>query len=914
MVTSLRILLLALGMGLPLWVGAALSTNGMPPEPRQRVLLDDGWRFRRGEPPHPAVMLDYDVRPALGRSEDGKDADSRPRRDPHATAHGDAGLKRWILPAANPFIADHAKHHLRPSGDPGGELPELRADFDDSDWQPVRVPHDWASAGPFLAEGPYGGMGRLSSWGVGWYRRKLDIPFEAAGRSIFLDIDGAMSYATVWLNGHLVGGWPYGYNGWRVDLSAYAQPGGDNQLAIRLDNPPESARWYPGAGLYRNVWLNFADPVHVGHWGTRLTTPQVSRETAALSLAVDIDNESAEATEVEVATAIYPLDIDGRSKATAVAHIAAQPLRIEAGSSARISGSTTLRQPMLWGPPPTQQPNRYLGVTTVSRGGRIIDRYCTPFGVRSVRFDPEQGLLVNDERVQIRGVNLHHDLGALGTAFDVQAAGRQLRRLQRMGANAVRMSHNPPAPELLELADRMGLLVLDEVFDSWQMRKTALDFHLVFDDWHEADLRAMLRRDRNHPSVVLWSIGNEVGEQYSGEDGAAIAHELVGIAHDEDPTRPVTAALNYAKPEMPLPAELDVIGLNYQGEGIRQEAEFEGTDRIRTPPQYDAFHARFPNKAILGTETASAFSSRGIYLFPVSAASSAPVRDGAGGDPLAHQVSAYELHAVDFGASADKVFAALDRHSFVAGEFVWTGFDYLGEPTPYYSSRSSYSGIIDLAGFPKDRYWLYQSRWRAQLPMAHLLPHWTWPGREGRVTPVHVFTSGDEAELFVNGVSQGRKRKQPGQYRLRWDEVRYQPGELYVRAWRDGKPWAEDRVQTTSPAVRLQLQLDPDAGEGPLAFVQVSVVDAEGRLVPTAANAIRFRLDGPASLLATDNGDPTDLSAFPSSSRTAFSGRALAIVRRAGAADASVVVHAEADGLAPAALILPAVVDPGATP
>jgi beta-galactosidase len=878
--------------------GTLSASTATSDTPRERLLLDAGWRFHRGDPAG-VTGLDYDVRPTVERSADGKDADARPDEAVKTQAVGSV-LKPWILPTANPLIADPAKRHVRPPGHPGNDVPFVQAGFDDSAWQRVTLPHDWAIAGPFLKDGPYGGMGRLQTWGPAWYRRRLDIAASDRGRSVFLDVDGAMSYATVWLNDRLVGGWPYGYNSWRVDLTPYLVPGGENQLAIRLDNPPESARWYPGAGLYRNVWLVKTGPVHVAHWGTRVTTPQVSKEQATVALEVTVDNDSPAAADVAVTTEVFALDERGWKDGRAVARLDGGRARIDAKSSAKLSASTVLADPRLWGPPPTQKPNRYVAVTIVSRDGRVVDRVETPFGIRAIRFDADEGLFVNGERIAIRGVNNHHDLGALGAAFNVRAARRQLEILREMGANAVRMAHNPPAPELLELTDRMGFLVVDEVFDSWERRKTPLDFHLVFPDWHEPDLRAMLRRDRNHPSIVLWGVGNEVGEQYTGEEGAAIARRLHAIVREEDPTRPTLNAMNWAKPDMPLPATLDVISLNYQGEGIRQEPEFEGTDRIRTPPQYDAFHARFPDKAIVSTETASALSSRGVYLFPVTSAISSPVRDGRGGDSKIRQVSAYELHAVDFGSSADKVFASLDRHPFVAGEFVWTGFDYLGEPTPYYDSRSSYSGIVDLAGFPKDRYYLYQSRWRPELPMAHLLPHWTWPGREGQVTPVHVFTSGDEAELFVNGVSQGRRKKAPFEYRLRWDDVVYAPGELRVQAYRDDKPWASASTHTAGAAAKLELVPDRREirGDGQdLSFVTVRVLDADGRSVPAANNLVRFSIDGPAEIVATDNGDPTDMHAFPSHERAAFSGLALAIVRGLPGRTGMVTLRAQADGL-----------------
>lgn len=879
---------------------APLGLHAAQDTPRERLSINTGWRFHHGDPEGMTTVLDYDVRPKVVRSEDGKDADARPEEAEKLAAHPEAVLKPWILPSGNAFINDPAHRHARPAGDPGSDVAFVKPDFDDSDWQAVTLPHDWAIAGPFLTEGPHGGMGRLPSGGIGWYRKRLDIPASDRGRSLFLDIDGAMSYATVWLNGRLVGGWPYGYNSWRLDLTPYVVPGGVNQLAIRLDNPPDSARWYPGGGLYRNVWLTKTDPVHVAQWGTYVTTPQVSKEQATIKLEVAIDNHGKTPVEVEVATTIHALDANGSKIDAAVARIAPARATVTSQNTARVAGTATLINPQLWGPPPTQRPNRYVALTTVSRGGKLIDRYETRFGIRSLRFDPNTGLHVNGERIVIQGVNNHHDLGALGAAFNLRAAERQLEMLKEMGANAIRMAHNPPDPQLLELTDRMGFLVVDEIFDVWQRKKTPLDFHLIFPDWHEPDLRAMLRRDRNHPSIVMWSVGNEVGEQYTGEEGAAIGRRLHGIVREEDPTRPTTASMNWAKPDMPFATAFDVINLNYQGEGIRQSAEFEGTDRIRTPPQYPGFHRAFPDKAIISSETASALSSRGVYLFPVSKEVSAPVRDGRGGDSTIRQVSAYELHAVDFGSSADKVFASLDQHPYVAGEFVWTGWDYLGEPTPYYSSRSSYSGIIDLAGFKKDRFYLYQARWRPDLAMAHILPHWTWPGREGQVTPVHVFTSGDEAELFINEKSQGRKKRGPFEYRLRWDDVVYQPGALRVEAYKHGKPWASATTYTADTPAKLEAIADRRdiRGDGlDLSFVTVRIVDAEGRPAPTANNRIRFRVEGPGEIVATDNGDPTDMTSFASPERNAFNGLVLAIVRSLPGNSGAITLHAESDTL-----------------
>jgi beta-galactosidase len=413
-------------------------------------------------------------------------------------------------------------------------------------------------------------------------------------------------------------------------------------------------------------------------------------------------------------------------------------------------------------------------------------------------------------------------------------------------------------------------------------------------------MRALVRRDRNHPSVIMWSIGNEVGEQYTGDEGAAVARRLRDIVLEEDPTRPTTTAMNYAKPDMPLPAAVDLISLNYQGQGIRDTPEFEGTERIRTPPMFPAFHEKFPDKVIVSSETASAFSSRGVYLFPVTSETSAPVRDGRGGDSKNRHVSAYELHAVDFGASADKVFASLERHPYVAGEFVWTGWDHLGEPTPYYDSRSSYCGMIDMAGFKKDRFYLYQSHWRPELPMAHLLPHWTWPERVGEVTPVHVFTSGDEAELFLNGRSLGRKKKGEFEYRLRWDDVVYEPGALEVVAYKNGKTWAKDLVRTAGGASKIEASADRStirADGFDLAFVTLRITDENGLLASRANDPLDFEIEGPGEIVAADNGDPTSFEPFQASQRRAFNGLCLAIVRAKRGEAGEIRVTARAEGL-----------------
>lgn len=839
---------------------------------RERISLNEGWRFQR-----------------FTSSPDGLSY---------------SNLRQWILPSAAAFIKDPARRPSRPAGSfrpaGGGNVTYAQAAFDDKGWELLSLPHDWAMKGPFYngSNVPVGGsMGRLPIQGVGWYRRQLSITPADEGKTVYLDVDGAMSYATVWVNGNLAGGWPYGYASFRVDLTPHLRAG-DNQLAIRLDQALDSSRWYPGAGIYRNVWLTKVHPTHVGQWGTQITSRSVSGQAATLDLVVQVENTAVggSAVDVQVVTDIHELDTATGRPGAKVGQFANTTVSVGPGTMKATNASLTLQNPKLWGPRPAQQPNMYVAVTRLyaSGGQQAVDVYETPFGIRTLQYAGD-GLRVNGQRVYLQGVCLHHDLGSLGAAFNVRAAERQLEIMQEMGVNAIRTAHNPPAPELLDLADRMGLLVLDEIFDTWGSHKVRNDFQTIFADWSEADLRAFLRRDRNHPSIWAWSFGNEVAEQRSS---TGPAQRLRDIIRDEDPTRRTTVAVNNAGPDTAIVGIVDLIGLNYQGEG-------RGTGS----PTFQNFRGRFPDKMIFSTESSSVVSSRGVYLFPVTSANNAIVRSsGTGADPRTRHVSAYELYAVEWGSSPDKVFAAHDRYPYVGGEFVWTGFDYLGEPTPFMSSRSSYFGIVDLAGFPKDRFYLYQARWNPSIKMAHILPHWNWPDRVGQVTPVHVFSSGDEAELFVNRVSQGRKKRGSYEYRFRWDAVTYQPGELHVVTYKDGKEWANATVRTTGAATKLALatyrgrtsissSTTAVDGSRDLAFVSVAVVDDKGDVVPQATHSITFSVTGPGEIVSTDNGDPTDMTPFPSKVRSAFGGLALAIVRANPGASGTITVRAEARGL-----------------
>lgn len=856
-----------------------------------RIRLHEGWKFWRSEEIPDNVV--YDERP------DADDSDLSILRD-------------WILPAANEFIKDPDSHHEWPSEHPDIDIEYVKKSYDDREWSDVTVPHDWAIELGFLDDEDIipRSMGQLPVHGVGYYRRNLEIsPEDLQGKTIFLEIDGAMSYPMIWVNEQLVGGWAYGYTSFRLDITKYLEAGSENYLAVRVENPRGAfERWYTGAGLYRNVWLTKVDSTHVRRWGTVVTAKDVSKQAATIDLSVQIDNKGKGVEEIAVATQVYELDSATGQKGRRVAAFPGQKITISNDETAQVNGSVTIRHPRLWGPPPSQSPNMYLAVTQLWRAKSPVDSYETRFGIRALTYDPDNGLLVNNLPVRLQGVNQHHDLGALGAAFNKRAAVRQLEMLQELGANAIRISHNPPAPELLDLTDEMGFLVINEIFDCWKEGKRDLDYHLLFDDWHEADLRALVRRDRNHPSLFAWSYGNEVAEQTDDETSSEISSMLRDIVHEEDFTRPSTFSMDKATPDSALASTADLVSLNYQGEGMRYGPAYSHlTSGTRKTPQYGSFHEAYPDKLIIGSEVASSLSLRGSFVFPVTPYISAPVNDTSGGNSSTLAVSAYELYTAEAGSSADRVFLTQDQNEFVAGGFVWTGWDYIGENYWCESCRSGYWGIFDLAGFRKERFWLYQSHWRPDLPMAHIVPHWNWPDREGKITPVHVFTSGDEAELFVNGKSQGRLKRGELEYRFRWDNVTYEPGELRVATYKDGRTWAEDSVRTTGDAASLRLSADRSRilsdGED-LSFITVEIVDKDGRIVPGTDNEIKFSVSGPGKLLATDNGFPADYTSFTSSVRNAFNGLCLGIVSAQGGKSGEIIVKVETDDLASAEIRL----------
>lgn len=772
--------------------------------------------------------------------------------------------------------------------------------FDDSNWRRLDLPHDWGVEGPFRAD-LEGFTGKLPWRGIGWYRKYFKVDKSDRGKRFYLDFDGAMAHAEVWLNGKKVGGHPYGYTSFRVDLTSQLSFDSENVVAVRLNTEDLGSRWYPGAGIYRHVRLVKTSQIHVAHWGVFVTTPSVSDREAETVIYVKVQNHLPESVEVNYSVTIHELDAKDCVGREVAACNSAQ-LCLPANKLIEDTISLKILSPKRWS---LETTNRYMARVKVFDGKKQVDAYEVPFGIRTIEFTHDNGFLLNGKRVQIQGTCNHHDLGALGTAINIVALERQLKILKSFGCNALRTSHNTPAPELLELADKMGFLIMDEAFDCWRKGKLPGDYSTLFDEWHVKDLEALVCRDRNHPSVILWSTGNEVEEQY--HPGLGIARYLTEVVHRYDKTRPVTFGASYPSKSAMNGTELqvDVHGMNYAA-GVYGGADF-----------YGKFLNKEGHEHLSGfsSESSSTMSSRGEYF------------------PRKFHVSSYDLNEPGWGGLPDQEFAALDRYPAICGEFVWTGFDYLGEPTPFNSdrtvllnhvaavskeelkkqeeelkkieqnrptSRSSYFGIVDLAGFPKDRYYLYQSRWRPDFPMVHILPHWNFKDKIGENIPVFVYSSGDEVELFLNGKSLGKKCKQPYEYRFRWDSICYVPGELKAIAYKNGRKWAEKDLCTTGKPVKLKLVPDKMAlqadGED-LIFVRVSLLDAKGNEVPTAEPLITSSLSGPGMIVATDNGDPTCLIPFREPTRPAFNGLYLAIVKARRGSKGTLRLCVEADGL-----------------
>ena len=772
----------------------------------------------------------------------------------------------------------------------GGHLPETDA----SAWERVRVPHDWAITGPFdpaidkqgvkieqnneaKATEKTGRTGALPFIGTGWYRYEIELPKLEEGRQAVLQFDGAMSEAQVYVNGTKVGSRPYGYAYFHFDVTEYLKPG-KNLIAVRLENRPFSSRWYPGAGLYRRVRLELRNRMGFEQWGVFVTTPVVTDAVARVAI-------KAAVTDSRLAMRTRILDASGK--------VVAEENGTKA-IGAEIIQNLALSKPQCWSP---DTPCLYTAVCELFHADKLVDEQRIRFGVRTVEFVAGKGFLLNGKVTKFRGVCLHHDLGPLGAAVNVAALRRQLAILKDLGCNAIRSAHNMPSLEQLELCDEMGFLFIAESFDEWAKPKVKNGYNRFFDEWAERDVVNLVRATRNHPCIALWSSGNEVPDQW-GPEGVKRAKWLQDIFHREDPTRKVTVGMDQVKAVMAsgFGSLMDIPGLNY---------------RVHL---YEEANERFPQGMILGSETASTVSARGVYKFPVELASMRTYGDG--------QCSSYDLEFCSWSNVPEVDFAMQDDKDWVIGEFVWTGFDYLGEPTPYdeyWPSRSSYFGILDLAGLPKDRYYLYRSQWNPKAETLHILPHWNWPERVGKPTPVFVYTNHERAELFLNGVSQGiREKKRDGtlqeRYRLMWMDVVYQPGTLKVVALDgNGKPLATREMNTAGAPAGLRLEADRtrlQADGKDLSFVTVSLVDSAGNLCPRSDQALEFTVSGAGRFKAVCNGDATSLELFHSPTMRTFSGQLVVIVEAAGQ-PGEIVLEVRGKGLTHQRMLLQS--EPGMT-
>lgn len=750
-----------------------------------------------------------------------------------------------------------------------GDKPEMaQPGYDDSRWRRLSLPHDWAIEGDFSATNPSGAGGGALPGGVGWYRKHFRLPATEGARRYYLAFDGVYMNSTVYVNGHEVGSRPYGYSSFEYDLTPYVRPDSDNVVAVRVDNSDQpNSRWYSGCGIYRHVWLTATNPLHIARWGVHVVTDVGGTVDVELAVSGDADGQH---RPVFRHTLLAP---DGRTVAVTSAKSLRQTLRVS--------------HPLRWS---VDSPHLYTLKSEVLVDGEVVDAVTTRTGFREFRFDAATGFWLNGRNLKINGVCLHHDLGCLGAAVNEDAMRRQLVKLKAMGCNAIRCSHNPPAPELLDLCDEMGFIVMDESFDMWRRRKTRNDYARFFDEWHERDLSDLLLRDRNHPSVLMWSIGNEVLEQWSGvgadeltleqanlllnagHDDSTLAHgeeltpnslltlHLAGIVRKYDRTRPVTAGCNEPSPDNHLfkSGALDLIGFNYHREWIKDVPR------------------NFPGKPFLLTESVSALQTRGYYRMPSDSLFIAPERwDKPYTDP-SMMCSSYDNQHVPWGSTHEETWDIVKHTPYCAGQFIWTGFDYLGEPTPYgFPARSSYFGIIDLAGFPKDIYYMYQSEWTDR-PVLHLFPHWNWT--EGQTVDLWCYyNDADEVELFVNGKSRGvRSKKDSHQYHVAW-RVAYEPGEVKVVARKGGQEVRSSSIRTAGAPARIRLEVDYE-GET-TAFVNAYVTDEAGNLCPWAEDDLRFSVSG-GTVIGVDNGSPTSMERFKADHRKAFFGKALVVIRK----------------------------------
>ncbi|MDB5275819.1 MAG: glycoside hydrolase [Ferruginibacter sp.] len=742
-------------------------------------------------------------------------------------------------------------------------------------WRTLNVPHDWSIEFAFDSTSPTGNGGGALRGGLGWYVKNFTVPVTSKNKVVSIDFDGVYMNSEVWINGHYLGLRPCGFSSFRYDLTPYLKYGTENNvIAVKVDNSKQpNSRWYSGSGIYRNVWLVTTDKIYIDHWGTFITTPLVNKTSATVHVAANIRHADSPQKNIVVTNIIY------NAAGKEVARKTSSNISLKDTVSG-VAQDLTITAPTLWS---DTRPYLYKVVTQVVSDGKIVDAYTTPTGIRSFVFDVNKGFLLNGKPVKINGVCDHHDLGCLGAAINTRALERQLEILKGMGCNGIRTSHNPPAPELLDLCDKMGFIVMDEAFDMWKKQKNKYDYHLVWDEWHQRDLEDLILRDRNHPSVFMWSIGNEILEQWDSS-GITIAKELAGIVKALDTTRPITSALNDPQPGNKIyqSGALDLVGFNYHHQNFAD------------------FQKNFPGQKFIGTETVSALETRGHYdLIPSDSLRRWPARwdkpFNEGNKDLT--VSAYDNVSAPWGSTHEETWKEMKKYNFLSGQYIWTGFDYIGEPTPYpWPARSSYFGIIDLAGFPKDVYYMYQSEWTNK-NVLHLLPHWNW--KQGDTVDVWAYyNNADEVELYLNGKSVGIKKKTGDDLHVMW-RLPFAPGTLKAISRKNGTTVLTREITTAGPAYKIELTADRKtirAGGDDVSFVTVKVLDKNGNLVPDAANLVRFEVTGGGSIAGVDNGNETSMESFKDNKRKAFNGLCLAVIK-AGSKKGNIILKATTPGL-----------------
>jgi beta-galactosidase len=759
--------------------------------------------------------------------------------------------------------------------------------FNDQSWRKLTLPHDWSIEGKFDEKNPAKPEGGGLPTGIAWYRKEFSAPANYKEREITIEFDGVYKDSEVWINGKYLGKRPYGYSSFSYEISRFLKDG-KNTIAVKVDNSAQpDSRWYSGSGIYRNVWLTSTAKLAVEHWGTYVNASVVKAADAAskssneamVQVKTNIQNKTGSGQSATIIHAIY----DASEKLVETT----KPRSIQVDTSGlKDDVSIKFKSPVLWS---IENPYQYKVVTKILQQNKIVDQTETHFGVRFFEFDAQNGFFLNGKPTKILGVCLHHDLGALGTAVNTRAMERQLEMLKAMGCNAIRTAHNPPAPEFLDLCDKMGFLVMDEAFDMWKKKKTSKDYHLDFPEWHKRDLEDMLKRDRNHPSIILWSIGNEIREQFDST-GVAITKELVAIVKNLDKTRPVISALTEtdAKKNYIYQANaLDIYGLNYNHK------------------RYEDFPKNYPNVKFLATETTSALETRGFY--DTADSIRRWPKDGKTKFMEGNKdwsASSYDNVSSYWGSTHEETWKAAKKYNHVSGLFVWTGFDYLGEPLPYpWPARSSYFGIVDLAGFPKDSYYMYQSEWTHK-PVLHLLPHWNWvPGKSVEVWA--YYNNADEVELYLNGKSLGSRAKQGDDLHVLW-KVNFEPGTLKAVSRKNGKDVLVTEVKTASAAAKIELIADRKrikADGKDLSFITVRILDPSGNIVPNADNLVHFKIEGVGTIAGVDNGFQASLEPFKAKYRKAFHGLCLAIIQ-AREKSGTIKLTASSTGLATSSIII----------